>query len=520
MKLKKYLPLLMVLPLTSCGKTLVIPTVDVMDLHISLPERPAYNTGAIRSDDTFDYIDVYELSDFHGAVNEEKHEKGTYIGLPKLASYFEQKRTANPGGTVILSAGDMFQGSADSNLTRGYMVNYSMQYMGFDAMTLGNHEFDWTDEWIKKNAELQYNTSTIPYLGANILKDGAIPSFLKKSVVLQRGDYKIGVIGTIGNSLEDTIIKSSLEGYEFVEYKAIVDTEAARLKTEEACNAVILLSHEDAENMEAVVGIDAAFGGHSHLDKQGNVGGATSLATLNYGQSVAHFELKFNKSSKQLVSTTGNIQAMSAVASSLSENAGIKSIMSQYGTEIDKIKNIKLGKADAELEIDGALRNLCTKTMHETAVGVSSSLNIDSSKIIASYHNVNGGIRSAIAKGKIVYGDVYKSFPFDNEVVLIPVTGKEYKSKIHSLDKLGIYRTFEKRAEISDNETYYLVATDFIALSDSYFGSFKHLEDKDLIRTGKVVRDEIASKIYSLRKVKHSVWGANDTCYKIVPTSF
>ena len=171
----------------------------------------------------------------------------------------------------------MFQGSADSNLTRGYMVNYSMQYVGFDAMTLGNHEFDWTDEWIKKNAELQYNTSTIPYLGANILKDGAIPSFLKKSVVLQRGDYKIGVIGTIGNSLEDTIIKSSLEGYEFVEYKTIVDTEAARLKTEEACNAVILLSHEDAENMEAVVGIDAAFGGHSHLDKQGNVGGGCGI---------------------------------------------------------------------------------------------------------------------------------------------------------------------------------------------------------------------------------------------------
>lgn len=520
MKTKKLLPLLMILPLSSCGKALVIPTVDVTALEISLPDRPEYNTGAIRSDATYDYVDVYELSDFHGAVNEEKHSGGTYIGLPKLASYFEGKRATNPGGTVILSSGDMFQGSADSNLTRGYMVNYSMQYMGFDAMTLGNHEFDWTDEWIKNNSELKYNTSTIPYLGANILKNGEIPSFLHKSVVLQRGDYKIGVIGTIGNELEDTIIKSALEGYEFVEYKAIVDAEAARLKAEESCNAVILLSHEDAEKMEPVVGIDAAFGGHAHLDKQGNVGGATTLATKNYGQSVAHFELKFDKSTKALSGTTANIEPMVTVADSLKENASIKSIMDQYAPSIDKIKNIKLGKADSELKIDGSLINLCTKSMHEAAVEFAPSLNIDTSKIIASYHNVNGGIRSDIAKGKITYGNVYKSFPFDNEVVLIAVSGEEYKTKIHSLDILGLYRTFEKRSEIVDSETYYLVTTDFVALSDSYFGKFKTLEDKDLIRTGKVVRDEVAEKIYSVKKVKNSEWNSTETCFKNIPISF
>ena len=240
MKFKKLLPLLMVLPLTACGKgkTLTIPTVDVTSLSITLPNKPTRNVGEIRSDDLYEYIDLYELSDFHGAVYEEKHSNGTYIGLPKLASYFDNKRSSNPGGTVILSTGDMFQGSADSNLTRGYMVNYCMQYIGFDAMALGNHEFDWTDEWIKKNAELQYNTTSVPYLGANILKNGEIPSFLHKSTIVERGEYKIGVIGTIGNNLEASVLKSAREGYEFVPYADIVNAEALRLKTEEHCNAV------------------------------------------------------------------------------------------------------------------------------------------------------------------------------------------------------------------------------------------------------------------------------------------
>lgn len=521
MKFKKLLPLVMILPLSACGKGLTIPTVDVTSLSITLPAHPERNVGALRSDAEFDYVDLYELSDFHGAVHEESHSSGTYIGLPKLADYFEKKRNNNPGGTVILSSGDMFQGSADSNLTRGYMVNYAMQYMGFDAMALGNHEFDWSDEWIKKNAELTYNTTSVPYLGANILKNGEIPSFLKKSVVLQRGDYKIGVIGTIGNELENSVMKTALEGYEFVPYKTIVDAEATRLKAEENCNAVVLVSHEDAEKFESVVGIDAAFGGHSHEDKQGNVGGAPVLATKNYGQSVAHIALKFNKTTKTLVSTEDvAIESMSGVAKSLSENANVKSIMDQYAPSIDKIKNIKLGKADAELAFDKALKNLCTKAMHEAAVASAESLGIDSNKIVASYHNVNGGIRDNIAAGKITYGNVYKAFPFDNEVIMFAVTGEEYCNKIHSLDNLGIYRTFEKRSDFVKTETYYIVATDFLALNESYIGKFKTLEDKDLIRTGKVVRDEVANKIYSTKKIKNAKWAANDECYRNVSTVF
>lgn len=505
---------------------LVIPTVNVESLNITLPNLPSRNAGTIRNDENYEYIDLYELSDFHGAVDYEVHSDGNYVGLQGLANYMDQKREANPGGTLLLSAGDMFQGSANSNLTRGFMVNYCMQYMGFDAMAVGNHEFDWSADWIRKNAELKYNTSTsLPILGANILKDEQLPSFLKKSVVVSRGtsehQYKIGVIGVIGSALENTILKTMVSGYDFVSYKNIVSEEAARLKSEEGCQAVVLLAHEAADQLETgITGVDAMFGGHAHEDKTAQYGSAHAAATRNYGQSVAHIALKFNKSTMDYISTEApEIVPMQ----NYGEHTQIKAIMDQYAPEINKIKDIKLGTADAELAYDKALKNICTLSMFEAASEAASknaALNVDSSKIVASFHNVNGGIRDNIAAGDVTYGSVYKAFPFDNEVVLIKTTGEEIKSKIRNLDNLGIYRIFEKMSYFDPSEEYYIVTTDFIALSDNYFGApYRHVTDEDLIRTGRVVRDEVANKIYKLDKLVNKELSENKVCYRPVANS-
>ncbi len=102
-------------------------SLDVEKIKIDVPTKPNYG-GAIKTDGVFDYIDIYETSDFHGAVN--YSEKDRTIGITKLASYFNKKRESNPGGTIIVSSGDMWQGTAESNLTRGYLMTHSMNYMG------------------------------------------------------------------------------------------------------------------------------------------------------------------------------------------------------------------------------------------------------------------------------------------------------------------------------------------------------------------------------------------------------
>ena len=485
---------------------LVIPTVDVTQLNINLPTLPTRNTGNIRSDDTYEYIDLYEFSDFHGAVHYEAHSSEDYAGLAKLTTYMDQKREQNPGGTLLLSSGDMFQGSAESNLTRGYMVNYAMHYMGFDAMAIGNHEFDWNTDWLKKNAELTYNGHSIPFLGANVKKDGEIPSFLKKSTIVNRGEYKIGIIGVIGSDLESSVLKSALDGCEFVQYSSIVTAEAARLRSEEGCQAVVLLAHQDALHIESTNGVDAVFGGHAHKDRRTFYGSVPALATANYGQSVAHIALKFNKTTKAFDSIEeSSVEQMKPIASSLAENADINSILDQYAPEINKIKHIKLGTADAELKIENALINICTETMYNVAIESirANNVDIDTSKVVAAFHNAGGGIRENIAAGEITYGDVYKSFPFDNEVVLFKLTGSEAKGKLSNLSSLGCYRIFEKSSYFNNDETYYFVTTDYLAFSESGIGKVKELNDEDLIRTGRVVRDEVAFAIYQIDNLKN-----------------
>lgn len=521
MKFKKILLLLLVLPLQACKSgnkekdPLVIPNVDVENLAITLPTRPVYNTGNVRSDSNFDYLDFYEVSDFHGAVNykSSSSDDGSYIGLAKLATYFNNKRTENPGGTFILSSGDMFQGSAESNLTRGYLVNYSMQYMGFDAMAIGNHEFDWTDEWMKKNAELKYDTSTIPYLGINIIdkRTNEIPTFLNKSVTIERGGYKVGIIGSIGEQLRTSILASCVENYEFKDPASLVEEEASNLK-KNGCNVVIWLNHEGVDTIKPVFGVDAIFGGHAHVHKS-ETAVVPMAATANYGKGVAHISLKINKDTKAVTCEKCEVNKFtSSIAESLSDDANIRNIMSQYEPAINVIKDIKLGSTNSDLTIEGALKGICTKSMFDAAVdsakgGLKNNDGeaIDPSKIVCAFHNVSGGIRDNIKAGDITYGSVYSPFPFDNEVVLYKIKGGLLINKYGGFSTLGVYRVFDDKSYFDKDEYYYIVATDFIALSESYLMAPEFLKglisEEKLIRTGKVVRDVVAEFIYKLDKV-------------------
>ena len=275
-------------------------------------------------------------------------------------------------------------------------------------------------------------------------------------------------------------------------------------------------------------GIDAIFGGHAHEDATHLYGSVPALATLNYGQAVAHIALKFNKSTKEFagIETGYGIEVLETVASGLQDNSDINSIMDQYAPEINKIKHIKLATADATLKFDGALKNICTSAMFETAVASAKVNNpdINTDKIVAAFHNVNGGIRADIEKGDVTYGDVYKSFPFDNEVVLVKVTGSQCRANLTALNKLGCYRVFEKSDYFAAGDEYYIATTDYLAFSDSSgFSTLlgKTLDDSDLIRTGKVVRDEIANKVYQLDNLKNAdLLYKGDYHYAAIPMTF
>lgn len=139
------------------------------------------------------HIDFYTMNDTHGAV--EYIEDSRQAGIAKISSYVRNEAIANPDNSVILSSGDMWQGSADSNLTNGLVMVDWMNLVGFEAMAIGNHEFDWGADRIAENAlEANY-----PFLGINILDpNNERPSWATPSIVTAGRRGSLASLGESG----------------------------------------------------------------------------------------------------------------------------------------------------------------------------------------------------------------------------------------------------------------------------------------------------------------------------------
>jgi 2',3'-cyclic-nucleotide 2'-phosphodiesterase/3'-nucleotidase len=233
-------------------------------------------------------IDLYNLNDFHGAV--EHNPSNKEMGINRLAGYFKTQLANNPN-SVFLSSGDMWQGSADSNITRGRLVVDAMNQMGFSAMAIGNHEFDWTDEYLFLNQ----TRSDFPLLGINIMAQATNQraAFADASIMIERSGIQIGIIGTIGASLESTILTSAVAPYDFVPYTNLVKDESQRLKNLGA-DLIVLLNHDGTVESGVMPYVDAVFNGHTHRREVFHVGGKPVYQGQAYGQAISHVRFAFN----------------------------------------------------------------------------------------------------------------------------------------------------------------------------------------------------------------------------------
>ena len=94
-------------------------------------------------------VDFYSINDLHGKFCDTDDQPG----VDELATYLKMMEKSDEN-IVILSSGDIWQGSAESNLTRGNILTEWMNSIGVVSMTLGNHEFDWGQDAIRNNLEI------------------------------------------------------------------------------------------------------------------------------------------------------------------------------------------------------------------------------------------------------------------------------------------------------------------------------------------------------------------------------
>ena len=366
-------------------------------------------------------ITIYAMNDFHGVIME--NEK--YPGLSKVGEYLVSNKTEN---TLIVSSGDMFQGTALSSMTRGRTVVDCMNYIGFDAMAIGNHEFDWgIDEVMKyRDGDSSNGEADFPFLCANCLdlNTDELASWCTPYTIIEKLGIKIGIIGIIGSDEESDILPSFVSNYDFTDEVTAIKKYTKILRNDEGCNLVLLLCHCDTSdynqtlvNLSGEYRIDAIFNGHTHQAYYGDYKRSDSsivpyVQSGCYGSYIGKVTIMYDKDQDLVLGASA--QNFTSKTKCKKESSVINAILSNYQEYID-IANEELGPIGFTMtkDVGGVWAATVLKEFGDCDFGICNK----------------GGIRSnafPMNKDSIIkYDNIFQMMPFENKIVKCELSGTE-----------------------------------------------------------------------------------------------
>lgn len=188
-------------------------------------------------------------------------------GFLRRAAMIDQMRKEDKD-LLLLDSGDFSQGSPYYTMFKGDVETELMNIMGYDAATIGNHEFDFGLE----NMARIFRKANFPIVCANYDFTGTVvEGLVKPYVIIKRKGVKIGIFG-LSPKLDGLVMASTCAGVRYSDPIKTANAVADKLKNEEKCDVVICLSHlgwdeaglNDMEMMAKTRNIDLVLGGHSH----------------------------------------------------------------------------------------------------------------------------------------------------------------------------------------------------------------------------------------------------------------
>jgi 2',3'-cyclic-nucleotide 2'-phosphodiesterase (5'-nucleotidase family) len=369
---------------------------------------------------TFSYgqqgeIRILHVNDFHGFAEPYSSLGSDELlgGIPYLAARVDELRKEKP--SLLLSAGDMIQGNNWANLFQGESVMEWMNAMRFDAMVVGNHEFDFGQDVLKK----RISEARFPILGANVEGLGA----LKPYVIKELTGIKVALIGIVTDDVPLSTHPRNAAGLRFFSPVEIAEKYVGELRKK--ADVVVVLSHigfpADRVLAEKVEGIDVIVGGHSHtkITKPVSLGKTLIVQAWEHGKALGVLDLLIKDG--KVIGSEGHLEEIRP--EKCKEEKASLAIMKKYGERVDAVLNERIG--EAEVDLDG--ENVRTK---ETNLG-NFITDIMRHASGADVTLINGGsIRTSIKKGEVRMKDVYSVLPFDNYIVAIKLTGKQIKEAL------------------------------------------------------------------------------------------
>ncbi|TDT50926.1 5'-nucleotidase C-terminal domain-containing protein [Fonticella tunisiensis] len=463
-------------------------------------------------------IDVVSFNDFHGSLKED----GKNIGAAKLAGEINKFKAENPN-TVVVAAGDLYQGSAMSNLTYGAPVSEFLKSIGIEASAVGNHEFDWGVDYIAKWAK----DGNFDFLASNIYsKTTKEPvTWAKPYKIVERDGLRIGFIGIATPETEFKTKPDNVKNLEFRDPVYAANEWAKYLKETEKVDFVVALTHlgafqdsktkeitgEAADFARNVKGVDAVISAHTHQIVAGYVNGIPVVQAYYNGRALVKITVGYNVEGK--IVTKANVYPDLYKKADLVEDPDVKEIYDKYEIELKPILDEVIGTTDKELSHDRwagvSLLGEWVSDVMRKAAGTQIAI------------TNGGGIRTSIPQGNITMGKLYEVMPFDNTLVKMELKGSDILKNIdHGINNQEVgwvqfsgVKVYYDPAKPEgqritsmrlldgtkiEMEKYYTVVTnDFMAAGgDKYdFSGAKNMVD-----TGVPIRDAMVNE---LREVKN-----------------
>nr|MDQ3082157.1 5'-nucleotidase C-terminal domain-containing protein [Gemmatimonadota bacterium] len=378
---------------------------------------------------------IIATNDFHGALEPRADANGVVRGgAAHVASMIEKAMSecAPACETILVDGGDLFQGTLASNLAYGRPVVEYYNRMGYVAAAVGNHEFDWGQDTLRK----RMGEAKFAFLAANArTPSGGDATWIRDDTLVTRGSTKIGIIGIAGERTAATSFPQNLRGLQFVDAAPIIDARARNLRARGA-DVVVVLAHDggfcNSTGTASCSGeivqiasritekVDAIVSGHTHSIIDFAVNGIPIVQARHRGQAIGIIDIPLDggKPSGDAVA-----EVRSVVATEIAAHAGVDAIVKRAARAVAATVNRPVGRLATALARTGnqyPLGNFIADAQRVIGKGDIGVMN-------------NGGIRTGLRAGAIKYGDLFEVHPFGNRLYRVRMTGEQVRAYLEQI---------------------------------------------------------------------------------------
>lgn len=437
-------------------------------------------------------LTILHTNDYHAHFWKSRHGEYGLAAQKTLVDGIRKEVAADGGDILVLSAGDVNTGVPESDLQDAEPDFKAMSMIGYDAMTIGNHEFDKPLDVLAK----QKSWATFPFLGANIIDKSTGKPLYDAYKIFNLDGLKVAVFGLVTGDTYQLADPGNLESVKIEDPIATAQIMVPGLQKK--ADVVIALTHlgyyqgsnygsnapGDVSLATAVDGIDVIVGGHSHTKLENSVmqNGTIIVQAGDNGKYVGRLDLLIQDEEvtetgyrlipvnlKKKIEQDGK-KVRVFIEEEIPEDPNVLAMLTTYqekgqdelGKVIGFTKGVFNGERNVVRSRETNLGNLIAKTQRlkvEADVGVMNS----------------GGIRTSIPEGDITYKDVLKVQPFSNTIGVVTLNGAELKQYLEiAANKTagsGAFAQFDNVEVIMNGEALVSAKVGGVEVADN--GSYK-----------------------------------------------